>query len=275
MSNTRKVLYSALVGNYDDIPELKFKKEGWEYILFTDQTTAPEYNGWTIYPLQKVIINDNTRSCRWHKMHPHKLFDNATCSVYIDCNIILNSDFIYYRAEELLNKDIKLATIKHPFRDCIYDEAEACIAIGKDSPRTIEKQISKLKSENYPSNNGLFETNIFFRNHNYDAVSKFNESWWEMIYNGSKRDQLSMCYLTWKQNLKVDFLFPNKETSARSSKDFNFKEAHNNSKVFREISQKEYTELIGAQKRLQSIRKLISYKIFCKLEIKLRSLFVK
>ena len=77
----RKIIYSALVGNYDSIPEHLTLNNEWEYILFTDYDTDEEFvNGWRIMPLVKNIDGDPSRTNRWHKLNPHLLFDDCLCS---------------------------------------------------------------------------------------------------------------------------------------------------------------------------------------------------
>ena len=271
----KKIIYSALVGNYDNIPDIPFKNDEWEYILFTDQTTEKIINGWEIKQLVHNIQGDNTRTARWHKTNPHKLFKDCICSIFIDCNIEINSNYIYNRAEELINQNIKIASIKHPFRDCIYKEAIACIELGKDSKHVINSQIQFLKTEKYPKNNGLFETNIFFRNHQFNEIEKINEEWWDIIHTRSKRDQLSLNYLLWKHNLTAEYFFKDKNLNARNSTDFKFKESHKIDNSSKELSLMEYEILKNKSEALSSIRKTISYKLFVKLELKLKKLINK
>ena len=54
----------------------------------------------------------------------------------------------------------------HPCRNCIYEEAKACLKFGKDSKETIDKQIDKYRHEGYPAKIGMVETGIILRRHN-------------------------------------------------------------------------------------------------------------
>lgn len=266
----RKIIYSCLVGGYDEIPEIGIKAEGWEYILFTDiKNNDKEIKGWMIKPLLKIIENDNVRTNRWHKLNSHLLFKSCLFSVYIDSNIIINNSYIYTRSEALFTKNVLLATVKHPFRKCIYKEAEECIRIGKDKSENVNKNLNLLKKENYPVDNGLFENNIFFRNHTINRLKEFNELWWELVYTMSRRDQLSMCYVLWKLNLECEYIFEDIKMNARNTPYFKFVENHkiNNNFINKiEITNKEYNKLIVSDQKLQKIKNSISYKVFYKLE---------
>ena len=48
----------------------------------------------------------------------------------------------------------------------IYEEAKACISLGKDSREVIREQINRYRSEGYPKNIGMVETGIMLRKHN-------------------------------------------------------------------------------------------------------------
>ena len=55
-----------------------------------------------------------------------------------------------------------------------------------------------------PRNYGLNETNIIYRKHNSKKIKKIMTEWWNMIKNYSKRDQLSLSYILWKNNIPVN-----------------------------------------------------------------------
>jgi hypothetical protein len=95
-------------------------------------------------------------------------------------------------------------------RNCIYDEALACIKLNKDKKDIIDKQIKFYQKINYPKNNGLVATGFMIRNHTNDKIILLMEKWWEMIKNYSYRDQLSFNYVAWKYKMQyycLDELF--------------------------------------------------------------------
>jgi len=234
----RKIIYSVLIGGYDDVPKHVVRSDEWEYVLFTDiKTEEKEINGWQIMPLEHVVENDDTRTSRWYKLNSHLLFDNCLCSIYLDCSIIINGSFIYERANELLKDEkVFISATAHPFRDCIYKEAIACLEQGKDAKVAIMKSVIFLKNEGYPQDNGLFEGGLIYRNHQFPGLKKFNEEWWRMLSSLSRRDQLSFNYVLWKQKIECNLFFKDLKSSFRNSPDFIFKIAQKINNSFIEIS---------------------------------------
>jgi hypothetical protein len=214
---TRKaktVIYTAISGNYEKLKQHQYISKDFDYICFTDQKIKNP-GIWEIVPLEKKIL-DLTRIARYHKIFPHILLKKYDYSVWIDSNIDVISNSLEKRIYQLIEKKEKIASCIHFERDCIYQEAKACIDQQKDEPETILKEVDFLKKENYPKNNGLFETNIIFRKHNDPSIIKLMEDWWKMILNFSKRDQLSFNYVLWKNKIKYKYIFP---TNTRLMKD--------------------------------------------------------
>jgi len=138
-----------------------------------------------------------------YKILPHLYFPDHKYSIWIDGNILPISDI---RLLIKYLKDANIAMFKHEDRSCIYNEAEVCSRVGKDSPETIEKQMNRYLAENYPKENGLTWNGIIFRKHNDLELIKAMEAWWNELHTGSSRDQLSFIYLAWKMNLKYNLL---------------------------------------------------------------------
>jgi hypothetical protein len=116
-----------------------------------------------------------------------------------------------------------MAAFDHLSCNCLYEEAKRCIERDKDNKNIIDKQISKYKKEGMPLNYGLIQNRILLRKHNDPTVIKTMEDWWQEIVNYSKRDQISFCYSTWKNNLEyitMEETFPknNKYFSQRKHK---------------------------------------------------------
>lgn len=277
----RKIIYSALVGAYDEIPNNPCKvEEGWELILFTDQTTEAYVNGWKIMPLLHVIPDDNVRTNRWHKINAHLIFDDCLCSVYIDCNILIKDDFVFRRTEELIEQNIMLALIAHPSRTCVYDEVKACLSFGKDLKSKLDENVAFLKRENYPENNGMFENNLIYRNHTIEKIKEVNELWWSILATMARRDQLSLVYVLWKLNVTPEYFLKTPKKTLRNHESFVYITKHkinNNKFEFTELELNEIKEKHAQkyQEKINEIKRSISYKVFYKIEVKIQSFFNK
>ena len=215
-----KVIYTAIIGGYDELIEPSFKPKGWDFICFSDRPLKSKT--WTVKDTLP-LYEDNTRTARKHKLLPHRLFPNYDFSLWIDGNINVIGD-----VNELLPilDDVNYATYDHNQnildpRDCIYEEARVILEFGainmkktpekgmknyKDNPNLIQKQINRYKSEGYPPNNGLVVQMEVLRRHNKKDVIDAMELHWEELKHNSKREQLSFNYIAWKTKLNFNYI---------------------------------------------------------------------
>lgn len=202
------LIYTALVGNtYDNIISLSIIDERFDYICFVrkgDKKT--EYVGnWRILELE-TVVEDNARLSRYPKLAPHKTeVAKYDYSLYIDANINIKGNDIYDRFIELVEKNEKIALLKHPFRDCVYQEAYVCVAALKGGWLDILRQIFFLRMSGVKPHSGLYEANFIFRKHNDAEIVSLGELWWSTFLKYSKRDQLSLVYSLYKTGIKPAF----------------------------------------------------------------------
>ena len=215
-----KVIYTAIIGGYDELVEPDYVPNGWEFVCFSDRKL--ESKVWDVRP-SLPLYTDNTRTARKHKLLPHRLFPNHEYSLWLDGNIKVKDD-----VNELLTylDDCNYATYDHlqnklDPRGCIYDEGNTILQFGqinmqrtpekgmgnyKDNPKLIESQMERYLKEGYPRNNGLVVQMEVLRRHNEsDVVNSMEEHWIELKHN-SKREQLSFNYIAWKTNLKFSYI---------------------------------------------------------------------
>lgn len=204
MMTKRFAIYTALIGGYDSIKQPKVVDERFDYYLFTDDVKESRVGIWEIRRVE-YDNPDKTRIARWVKTHPHVLLKDYEATLWIDANLEITSAFMYERCAELMSKDIQLASVKHPQRDCIYDEAYW--VYGLDVEKNIFNWCHYLRSINYPRHNGLYETNVLYRK-NDAIVERVNEEWWNAIVQYSRRDQLSLNYVLQGHNVSRDFFLP-------------------------------------------------------------------
>ena len=196
----KSVVYTAITGEYD---ELKRQRQGdWDYVAFTDK--GVRQNGLDVRKIDKGQTLDNNRRAKWYKLNPHMLFPDYDISIWIDGSVEVIGDL-----NELIVslRVFKWGAFKHYSRDCIFDEAFACAIAQKDAPDLMSKQIAKyMVGDGYPRHNGLCENTIIVRKHNDDLVKKVDTDWWEEVKKWSKRDQLSLNYVLWKNKLDYNLI---------------------------------------------------------------------
>lgn len=214
------VIYTSVTGNYDCLKEPLVIDPRCDYICFTNNLPAKKETVWQYKKIPSVSDNLAILS-RYPKMHPHVLLNNYNYSVYMDANIqIVDYDF-YNRVFEKISTGINLSGIKHPYRDCPYDEGYAIFSYSLDSLCNIIRTLKFLKKQGFPKHHGMFEANVIFRNHRCEQIQKQCEEWWSLINHYSKRDQLTYSYTLWKAGIPFDYLIPETE-SARDYKGFSF-----------------------------------------------------
>jgi hypothetical protein len=213
VKNPKKAIYTSLVGNYDDLKEPTYIMKGWDYICFSNDIELSKNSIWKVRPIL-YKNKDNLRLSRYVKLNPHAVLKEYEFSLWLDSNITMVNNDLENKINDLINKKFKISIPKHKFRNCIYDEAVACINDGRDHKNIIKKQVTFLKKNNFPQHQGLFENNIIFRNHNDVEIVGLSNSWWDLYCKYSKRDQLSLVYLLWKRGLHCEPLL-DKNISAK------------------------------------------------------------
>lgn len=216
------VIYTACIGAYDNICQPKYIDDRFDYILFTDEPKEKHIGVWEVRKVD-YSNSDKTRIARYVKTHPHTLLPQYEATVWLDANLEITSPFIFERSIELCESKTQLASIKHPTRDCIYDEAYW--VYGLDSEIKIFEWCHFLRNIGYPRHNGLYETNVLFRI-NDENVADLNEQWWKAILEHSRRDQLSLNYLLWNSAIRQDYILPIGEHAVNST--HICKKLHNN-----------------------------------------------
>ena len=182
----------------------KFLNYDFDYLFFTNNINNYLSNSiWQYYKIPENIKKlSPVKQNRCLKINPHNYLPNHyNFSIYIDGNIVIIKDINILLKQ--LNKKYGFFNFYvpiHPKRKCIYDEAKAVLKIKKDKFKNVNPQIKKIKEEGFPKHYGLSENNILLRNHKEQNTIQFMNKWWEMVYKGSKRDQLSLIYISWKYN---------------------------------------------------------------------------
>ena len=208
----KKVVYTAIFGNYDKLEDPKVKPDGYDFICFTDCDFKSD-----VWEVRKVrnIYKDPTRMARKYKLLPHRYLSEYDISVWADGN-----ENVVGNVDDLVVKylsDKNMAIYDHmqcwDKRNCIYKEAQAIFDLGKndpnnwkDNPEIIVSQMDRYSADDYPVSNGLIVSGVLLRKHNEKDVIKCMNQWWEELKYGSKRDQLSFNYSAWKTALMFNWI---------------------------------------------------------------------
>lgn len=203
----KKVIYTCLSGSYDNLPQPSVAYEEYDYICFSNDISEKQIGVWEIrrFPYS---CEDKMRESRYVKLMPHKVLQDYSYSVYVDANLQIVGKEMEERINKLISTGVKMASVLHPDRTCLYKEAKVCVSLGRDTYWNIRRQIRYLKAEGFPENYGLYENNLIFRMHNDEKIIKISEDWWKLYCTFSRRDQLCLSYVFWKNHFKPDLFLP-------------------------------------------------------------------
>lgn len=188
------VTYTAIFDGYDTLKPAMFPS-----ICFTEGRIAPT-EGWEYRTI--FTGKDPTWANRNCKLLVHEHLD-AEYSIYHDGNIQMLVD--PHTLIEKYLKETDVAVFAHPERDCVYDEAEACIRYEKAAADIVHSQMEHYRKEGYPAKNGLAACWVLLRRHT-ETIKHFDEAWWTEWENGAPRDQLSFNYICRKLGMKYNVI---------------------------------------------------------------------
>ena len=209
------IVYSAVTSNYDMVFKPRVFTKNVQYVLFSDQ--PGKVKGWSVLPISKVIKGGESLTNRWYKLFPHEVFIDAEYSVYVDGNIRIIADLTPL-LQEFKESNAALGVFKHQDRNNVFQEADACLELGKfdeQDVRRVKKQLKVYIESGMPPDQPLTYNGIIFRWHKHPGLSKAMTSWWNQMQSYSKRDQISLPFVVWENNLPVKkWNMPYKEDNA-------------------------------------------------------------
>ena len=211
----RVVCYTCITGNYDKLIDPVMKSPGIDYICFSDSDFKS--NIWKIRQIPDELDGlSKVKQQRIVKICPHKFLPEYDVSIWVDGNIEIIGELNDFISQYDLT--IPLYTRIHPTRNCIYDEADACINLGKGNVDQIKSQVNSYADQGYPKRIGMAETNILVRDHNDIHCKLVCNAWATELLLNSHRDQLSFNYVCWKNHFLPGYLI--NEFDMRNNKFF-------------------------------------------------------
>lgn len=214
----KKIVYTCLTGDYDELQQHDYVAPDWDYVCFSNDFGGKKKVG--IWTIKKIYYktDDKQLLSRYPKLQPNKVLQEYDCSLYVDANVNIKTPYIFTQIVELQKKRIILAGVKHQFRDCIYEEGfrVALTRVDKNH-KAIREQLSLYKREGCPRHFGMYEANVIYRQHNNPLIIKQCNEWWQLRLNYSKRDQLGYSYTLWANNIPFNYLLPENQWARNSS----------------------------------------------------------
>ena len=200
----RVAVYTAIAGGYDVPLVHETLDPEIDYYLFTDQP-VPDMGFWRVRSID-YYHPDPVRRARYVKTHPHVLLPEYDLAIWVDSNVLIRGDLLAILRQGTCGSEACIFGIEHPHRQCMYEEARILIEMGKDSAKTIERQIQTYRDAGFPENLGLVETNLLAADLRNPATADLFRTWWGELVKFSRRDQLSINYALWSRGHRFSSL---------------------------------------------------------------------
>jgi hypothetical protein len=179
-------IYTAVMGGYDDLlphPEIP----GVEFIAFTDRPVESDH--WDVRVIDPGPGHPRTVAKQF-KLFPHRVPPEHEYTIWIDgSHEILTDRFADHAMAAIGDSDI--AVYEHPYRDCIYIEADASVDLEKYLGLPIREQVESYRAEGHPERWGLYACGTIARR-NTPAVEALMDDWSAEIDRWTYQDQLSL-----------------------------------------------------------------------------------
>lgn len=190
LETNEKIIYTCVVGGYDQLYPPVIADVGARYIALTDDPNlaAP---GWEV-----IVLKDRTdispsmlnRRC---KLFPWEYLPETRKSIYVDGNIRILSDLS--RLFDVIDYGYDIALLRHPLRNFICDEIDACVRLRKIENRDIiDLEYKALLSDGFIDQGLLTENNVIIRSHESAKLQCAMNIWWHFVSTYSGRDQISL-----------------------------------------------------------------------------------
>jgi hypothetical protein len=209
--NYKICIYTTLFGGFDDLLPPLVKPLGIDFICFTDTPMIVE--GWDVKVINPNLGDDN-RNAKIFKVQPHQFLSDYDYSLFVDANTLFTGNVGLLVNQYLLNRDFVMW--HHPERSDIYTEAEVILQILRHEPAKIIDQIEEYHKQGLPKSTGMMEASFIWREHNKQEIIELMDEWWSEICSFSKRDQLSLGFLLWKNSKKPKVLPEHLGTSRKN-----------------------------------------------------------
>ena len=197
---SKPVVYTCLFGNYETLNEQPTALNSRiPFICFTDRSDLNSKT-WLAKAVEPLAI-DPARESKRVKILPHLFLTDFNESLYIDASCILKKtpEAIF---KDYLSRDSRnFVCLRHPWRDCVYEEAEEVLRSDIDSEIRVREQMDHYQNCNFPRRAGLIAGTFILRRHSKEDVKRFCEVWFSHVLRYSKRDQLSFNFTAWRTGL--------------------------------------------------------------------------
>jgi hypothetical protein len=204
-SKPRRVVYTCLFGFSEHFNDFAYERDDRiDYICFTDDPDLRS-DFWDVR-LTSCGMLDATRASKRIKALPHVFLPGYDWSLYVDNTVRLKRPPRELFELFLAPSASPFVCYRNPWRDCVYDEAEAVLSYEYDDPARVLHQMAFYRHLGYPAKAGLATATIMLRRHHDPALAAVMERWHQQVLCHSLRDQLSLNPVAWFDGFSIGYL---------------------------------------------------------------------
>ena len=145
ITRMRKVIYTCIIGDYDILRQPEAMPPDWDFICFSNSVPPGRHGAWEVHPVP-FSSPDATVLSRYVKILPHEVLQGYEWSLWVDANLLIKGPGLFEAADEAIASGALVAQVRHPLRDCAYDEIKACAGSMKMGLREASELRKYLKN---------------------------------------------------------------------------------------------------------------------------------
>lgn len=192
----------------------------WDEVTLSTQEAEGKLTGdnekigrWRIIVVKNLPFVDQRLNGKIPKMLTHRLFPEASYSIWVDSKYQFRRDPIGVLEALLWRRNSTFAISEHGARTNIYDEGKAIVQKNKATPEEVKVQLTQYRQDRMPDGKrlhglkALAEASIIVRELT-PLTNHFMCAWFNEVVRFTSRDQLSFPYVLWRLNMPGIYMFP-------------------------------------------------------------------
>lgn len=195
----RGLVYTAVVGNYDQPKPVRLREDGVDYVMATDGKGA---DGWDIVRVS-ADPDPRTRARRIKVAMPSTDIKHYDWTCWVDGTMEIVGPVKEFAEKALEHHDF--AAWKHPWWQCSYTEVDKCIALKKDKRDRLELGRARLRRHGMPKNYGQLATWVLLRK-DTALAREHAVQWWQSMLDTTMRDQVTFMLNLWLLKGSIQWL---------------------------------------------------------------------
>ena len=181
-----------MYGEYDVLPAPVEQDVEVDFICFTD-SPGLRSERWNVV-VDPPRYEQPRLAAKVHKMLPRDVLGGShRWALWVDANVLIDNPAFAREAIAIAEESRAcLTTFRHPQRDCIYEEASACMRLPACAGMPVREQVAAYRAEGHPAHWGLYGCRSLAWDASSDDAFEIGRAWLRECETWTQRDQLSL-----------------------------------------------------------------------------------